>query len=47
LETGRPFGRGDWLARAAKLLGFELVSRRRGRPPKSQEQRQAEEQRLQ
>ena len=44
LETGRPFGRGDWLARAADLLGFELVSRRRGRPRKSENQPQAEEQ---
>jgi hypothetical protein len=41
------FGRGDWLTRAAKPLGFELVSRRRGRPPrKSEEQPQAKGQRL-
>ena len=44
LETGRPFGRGDWLERAARVLGFELLSRRRGRPRKAEE---AEEPRLQ
>ena len=38
VDTGRPFGRGDWLARAADVLGFELVSRRRGRPRKSEAQ---------